>query len=78
MPFDPKYGLVKLEKKPDVSDDEPCFVLRGQDFLAPIAMRFYADLVEGAIPPPGGRNMAANIREQAERMASWPPRKLPT
>jgi len=68
--IDRKYGRVTLEKRPDASGDEPCFVLRGQDLLAPIAVRYYADLVEAALPL-GGKNAAESIRDCADQMAAW-------
>lgn len=77
MPKDRKYGNVTLEKRQDAPPDEPCFVLRAQDILAPIAVRAYADLVEASIPGAPGRNMADHIRGQADQMAAWPKRKLP-
>jgi hypothetical protein len=77
MPKDGKYGQVSLEKRPDAPLDEPCFVLRGQDILAPIAVRYYADLVEAAIPAPYGKNAAEVIRARAVELAVWPKRKLP-
>ena len=53
--------------------DEPLFLLRGQDELAPDTVRFYADLVEA-------RDADLDIDlliESANRMQRWEPRKLP-
>ncbi len=57
--------------------DEPLFLLRGQDDLAPETVRFYAyewgrrlDILDA----PEGAN---RIVEIADRMAAWEPRKLP-
>ena len=77
MPKDNKYGKVTLERRPQAPADEPCFVLRASDILAPIAIWAYADLVEAAVPGAAGNNMAYHIREQAKVMAAWPGRKLP-
>ena len=41
--MDRKYGKIKAAKK-KFSDDEPLFVLRAQDALAPIVIRLYATL----------------------------------
>ena len=57
--------------------DEPCFILRGQDLLAPIAVRAYADAVEATVGGQAGKNRAARIREIADQMAAWKPRKIP-
>ncbi len=53
--------------------DEPLFLLRGQDELAPDTVRFYADLVDArdAILDPD------HILAFADRMRAWTPRKLP-
>lgn len=74
---DVKYGTVTLEKKPDAPEDEPCFVLRGQDLLAPAAVRAYADSVEATVGGEVGRRRAALIRERADMLAGWRNRKLP-
>jgi hypothetical protein len=53
--------------------DEPLFLLRGQDELAPDTIRFYADLVEA-------RDADLDIDRLiacANRMRAWQPRKLP-
>ena len=76
---DPKYGVVQVgNPTPSMANpDEPCFVLRGQDMLAPLAVRAYADAVEATVGGQAGKNRAARIREIADRMAAWTPRKLP-
>lgn len=61
-------------------DNEPLFLLRGQDILAPEAVRRYVEEVErsGAF---GGvdRNGEAmqDIIDHADDMERWQPRKLP-
>ena len=74
---DKKYGNVTIERRPDAPADEPCFVLRGQDILAPIAMAAYADAVEATIPGTQGKYAAEQIREQCKTFAAWQNRKLP-
>lgn len=69
--IDRKYGVVTLERKPDVPEDEPVFVLRAQDILAPAAVRAYANLVEATVPGAEGAGMADAIRSSAEDMARW-------
>ncbi len=75
---DNKYGTVTLEKKPDAPADEPCFVLRAQDPLASIAVRYYAELIAGSKPGIAGKNDAERIRDIASAMTSWPVKKLPS
>lgn len=72
-----KYRMVFVEKEDGtrIPDDEPVFVLRAQDILAPIAVRFYADLVEGATND--FSNKAGEIRNVASLMTRWKRRKLP-
>lgn len=55
--------------------DEPLFLLRGQDVLAPETVIFYASLVDA-------RDAFAHLdlghfKEFADRMRAWEPRKLP-
>jgi hypothetical protein len=75
--IDQKYGTVLLENKPDLPADEPCFVLRAQDKLAPDAVRAYADLVETAVGGREGEDRAEALRTRADEMEAWPTRKLP-
>lgn len=71
-----KYRKVIVIKKDgsSIPEDEPVFVLRAQDILAPIAVNFYADLVQGATV---NFEQAAQIRYIATLMAAWKPRKIP-
>lgn len=66
-----KYGRITIEGK-DIPEDEPIFVLRGQDKLAPTAVRLYADLLELA-----GCRGQMEVRAFAREMEAWQPRKLP-
>ncbi len=70
-----KYKVSVLKEDGTfIPEDEPVFVLRAQDILAPIAVRFYADLVEGAT---GNWKKTEEIIEFADSMTNWPTRKLP-
>lgn len=53
--------------------DEPLFLLRGQDVLAPEIVRAYADEVKRE---PCDLD-AQHILDFADRMEAWEPRKLP-
>lgn len=60
--------------------DEPLFLLRGQDELAPDTVRFYAASVYDESAFGGDDNNGPtldHIRAFADRMAAWQPRKLP-
>jgi len=74
MPVDPKYGKVSLEKRPDVPDDEPVFVLRAQDVLASSIVEDYSRDYFEATGDAAGRDRIIN---QAMAMNSWHPRKIP-
>ena len=71
-----KYRKVEVEKfdGTKIPSDEPVFVLRAQDILAPLAVRYYADLVEGAT---ANEKAAQQIRVFAKMMANWQKKKLP-
>ena len=71
-----KYRRVTIEKQDGsyVPEDEPVFILRAQDVLAPIAVRYYADLVYATT---GNIAVAGQIRNVASLMAAYPTKKLP-
>lgn len=50
MAFDRKYGRVTLERG-TIADDEPVFVVRAQDALAPALLEHYASMCEQAGSP---------------------------
>jgi len=51
-----------------IPDDEPVFLLRGQDVAAPDAVEFWANEVERY----GGRaDIVKSAREQAQKMREW-------
>lgn len=66
-----KHNSVTLGK---AQDDEPIFVLRAQDRLAPALVRRWADEAERAGCPAG---KVAEARTVADAMERWPTRKLP-
>ena len=58
--------------------DEPLFLLRGQDKLAPCTVKHYAeDIRLSKIPEPTRSTMREHILAFADRMEAWEPRKLP-
>jgi len=71
-----KYKRVEVEKQDGtlLPKDEPVFVLRAQDILAPIAVDYYARLFELAT---GDAHHAHELRSFAKVMTAWHPRKLP-
>jgi hypothetical protein len=56
-----------------IPQDEPVFLLRGQDKVAGDAVRAWADLNERN---GGDRELSRLAREQAARMDAWPMKKL--
>jgi hypothetical protein len=56
------------------ADDEPIFVLRAHDALAPAVVRAWATLAAGAGAPFEKFKSACDL---AELMEKWPNRKLP-
>ena len=60
-----------LEK---AGEDEPIFVLRAQDKLAPGAIEMWADAAEDAGVP---AEKVKDARELANLMRTWPNQKIP-
>lgn len=56
------------------ADNEPVFVLRAQDKLAPMLVKLWADLAESRGAP---AKKVADARFLAEMMHHWPKRKYP-
>lgn len=56
------------------ADDEPVFVLRGQDIHAAGLVRDWADLAEGTRCSP---EKVAEARDLASQMRAWRTRKFP-
>ena len=59
-----------------IPKDEPVFLLRGQDALAAVTLRNYADRVEN-FKQKGWRKIVVATREQADRMDDWHKNKFP-
>lgn len=72
-PGRPKYVIRGIEGR-EIPEDEPVFVLRGQDALAAAVVTWYAILYESAT---GDQATANQIREHARDMALWKPKKIP-
>ena len=51
-----------------IPDDEPVFLLRGQDVLAPSTLKYWADKLEAA---GGDSNMVQIVRDHAQAMYRW-------
>lgn len=64
-----------IEKLQTMDPEEPVFVLRGQDILAPQAVEAWCQLAEDNDVSPSRKVREA--RECAEDMTAWEPRKLP-
>ena len=56
-----------------IPDDEPVFLLRGQDRLAVFAIRYYAEMCKHN----GAPEIAAKALAHAELMDAWPTKKTP-
>jgi hypothetical protein len=51
-----------------IPEDEPVFLIRGQDKIAPTVLRYYANLND---TQHGDPQLSDQVREQAERMDQW-------
>lgn len=67
MAISGKYGKLKI---PGVGEDEPVFVLRAQDRLAPHAIEMYRVLAESH-----GSPAARGAQAEAEAFRKWGGRK---
>lgn len=59
------------------SSDEPIFVLRAQDQIAPIVVRVWAEIAEGLGTPLGKVNEARGLARRMEWWADSHKSKLP-
>lgn len=57
-----------------IPEDEPVFLIRGQDAVGAVTVHQWAANAEKAGASP---EIVEAAREQARRMASWPKKKLP-
>lgn len=69
---DTKYGTVTTSGK-IIPTDEPVFLLRAQDILAPAVVRYYAALRASI----GDHEAAKEIMRIADSMERWSRRKYP-
>lgn len=67
-----KYGKVKTEFG-TFQDEEPVFILRGRDPLAPQAIRFYSKLRRKN----GDSKGAAACLKAAQKLSDWPQKRMP-
>lgn len=70
MAQEAKYGFISVEGIPH---DEPVFLLRGQDALAAMTVRHYAQLRQSA----GDKLGHKQCQEVAADMERWPAKKMP-
>jgi hypothetical protein len=61
------YNRRIIDKEGQIPEDEPVFLLRGQDVHAPATLRFYAKLLEDS----GNTKMAEELRRHARHMVVW-------
>lgn len=61
------YNIRIIDKAGKIPEDEPVFLLRGQDVYAPSTLRFYARLLEEN----GDLEMANELRDHARQMLVW-------
>lgn len=57
-----------------IPEEEPVFIIRGQDVVAGDAVRAWADLAEAVGADPA---LVERARTWAERMDAWPVKKAP-
>mgnify|MGYP001591715744 CR=1 FL=1 len=62
------------DKAAIIPEDEPVFLIRGQDRLAARMVRHYADLLEGLGEP---FDRVEKIRQHALTVHNWRPKKTP-
>ncbi len=71
----------ELDRMKGWPTDEPVFVLRGQDLLAPLVVQDWIQrFMQGLSPAPPTTEQSKKYREAmrvAEEMQKWPNRKFP-
>lgn len=65
-----KYQYVQPSKSKEnkIPQDEPVFLIRGQDILGPMMLRNYASTLEAM---GGSLAIVSEIRAQAQNMETW-------
>ena len=73
------YGnLLECISDIKIHRDEPVFLLRGQDALAPHVIRQWASALESSSDGANGASLMAQVAvRQAEKMEHWMIRKMP-
>ncbi len=69
------YNERIQDKANIIPDDEPVFLIRGQDVIAPDTLRFYARSIEDLHVSP---QEVFAIRQLADEMEKWPVTKVPS
>ena len=67
----PDYNRIQ-DPEAKIPEDEPVFLIRGQDQVASKVVRHWADLNDEA---GGDPELSANARDQADKMDEWPTKK---
>lgn len=65
------YGHIQ-DRNGKIPDEEPVFLLRGQDPIAPLALDYYADVAEDR---GCSAELVRSTREHADLMRAWPVKK---
>jgi len=71
MAITEKYGVINI---PGVPQDEPVFILRGQDAAAAEALLHYAEIAHRVGCEPGH---VSSLFRAYEMLARWPVKKIP-
>lgn len=70
MAREAKYGNLTI---PGIPDDEPVFIFRAQDQLAPVALEAYKAAREGVGDIAGADGVSQAIHD----FSQWPMKKMP-
>lgn len=71
MAIDKKYGKIDI---PGIPDEEPIFVIRGQDALAEHAVHHYSEMCARHGRP---LEFIQSVNEAALTLSRWPNKKMP-
>ena len=68
-----KYDRIQ-DPEGKIPEDEPVFLLRGQDIFAADVVEYWAELAEkGGVAP----ERVKEVLEQAKKMREWKTKKIP-
>jgi hypothetical protein len=73
LPGKPKYNLINTDDDP-IPENEPVFIVRAQDTIGLLTVRFYAMLARHHLHDP---RLAAEVERHADLFEVWPTRKRP-